>query len=114
MELNLEKGMTTYSSILSENFTTEERGRLQSIGLKESDMTVLLNIFTFKANYALYNKCVCNILCGLNFCNQQFSSLKTHTHKCTDVIHSFLNFFSKLSVIFSSYSSSVQPQRKQN
>ena len=41
---------------------------------------------------ALYNKFIFNILCGLNFCNQQFSSLKTHTHKCTDVIHSFLNF----------------------
>ena len=35
MELNLEKGMTTYSSILVRRIPwTEEPGRLQSIGLE--------------------------------------------------------------------------------
>ena len=35
MELNLEKGMTTYSNILVWRIPwTEERGRLQSIGLE--------------------------------------------------------------------------------
>ena len=36
----LEKGMATHSSILVWKITwTEERGRLQSMGLKEVDMT---------------------------------------------------------------------------
>ena len=39
-EDSLEKGMATHSSILVWKITwTEERGRLQSMGLKEVDMT---------------------------------------------------------------------------
>ena len=36
----LEKGMTTHSSVLARRIQwTEEPGRLQSMGLQESDMT---------------------------------------------------------------------------
>ena len=44
-------------------------------------MTERLTFSLSKLISALYNKCIFNILCGLNSCNQQFSSLKTAAAK---------------------------------
>ena len=64
LEDPLEKGMATHSSILVGRIPwTEEPGRLQSMGRKESDMTQRLNHHHLSSNTSLFSLLFLGWLC---------------------------------------------------